>query len=375
MYIPQLQLKNLSAKLQKGKVIVLYGPRRSGKTTLLHHLLEGRSGYKLVSGEDRFVADYLSSQSIEKLKSFVGKSELLVIDEAQKVENIGLNLKLLIDHVPGLAIIATGSSAFDLARKMGEPLTGRKKVLRLFPLSQMELDQIESPEQRAAHLESRLLFGSYPEVVLMNSDEERKEYLLQLVQDALFRDILEYDGIKKARKLIDLLQLIAFQIGKEVSYNELATQLGMSKTTVERYLDLLEQTFVLINVRAFSRNLRSEISKNSRYYFYDVGIRNAVINNFNPINLRDDVGELWENYLVIERIKKQHYYGQLTNYYFWRTYDQKEIDWIEESEGKLAAYEFKWGNKMPKAPKLWKKSYPNSTFEVVNPNNYFEFIT
>ncbi|MCH9611521.1 MAG: hypothetical protein S4CHLAM81_08920 [Chlamydiales bacterium] len=375
MYIPQRQLKNLERKLQKGKVVVLYGPRRTGKTTLLHHFLEGRSGYKLVSGEDRFVAQYLSSGSIEKLKSFIGDTQLLVIDEAQKIENIGLNLKLLVDHLPHLAIIATGSSAFDLAQKMGEPLTGRKKELRLFPLAQLELDQIESMEHRDAHLENRILFGSYPEVVLIPSDSERRSYLLQLVQDALFRDILEYDGIKKARKLIDLLQLIAFQIGKEVSYSELATKLGMSKTTVERYLDLLEKTFILVNVRAFSRNLRSEISKSSRYYFYDVGIRNAVINNFNSLKMRNDVGELWENYLVIERIKRQHYLELFSNHYFWRTYDQKEIDWVEESDGELSAFEFKWGPKIPKAPKLWMKNYPEASFSVINRTNYVQFIT
>lgn len=375
MYIPQWQLRSLHHLIQPGKVVVLYGPRRTGKTTLLRHFLEGKKHYLLVSGEDRYVHEYLSSQSLEKLKSLVGNAKLLVIDEAQKIENIGLNLKLLVDHLPELSIIATGSSTFDLARNVGEPLTGRKKVLKLFPLSQIELGPLETAPETRARLESRLVFGSYPEVVLLPSDSERISYLQELIRDYLYKDILEFEGVKKSKKLIDLLQLIAFQIGKEVSYSELAKQLSMSKTTVEKYLDLLEQVFVLVNIRGFSRNLRSEITKTSRYYFYDAGIRNAVINNFNLLGSRNDTGELWENYLVIERIKKQQYHQIWSNNYFWRTYDQKEIDWIEEREGKLFAFEFKWKNKTTKVPKLWINTYPESSFEVIDPENYLSFIT
>lgn len=375
MYIPQWQLKTVQKIIQPGKVVVIYGPRRIGKTTLLHHFLEGQNNYLLVNGEDLFVHEYLSSQSLEKLKNFIGKAQLLVIDEAQKIENIGLNLKLLVDHLPSLKIIATGSSTFDLARQMGEPLTGRKIVLQLFPLSQIELGKFETAPETKAQLENRLVFGSYPEVVLFPSDRERIGYLHEITRDYLYKDILEFDGIKKSKKLIDLLKLIAFQIGKEVSYSELGKQLGMSKVTIEKYLDLLEQVFVLINIRGFSRNLRSEITKTSRYYFYDLGIRNAIINNFNGFSNRNDIGELWENYLVIERLKKQHYYQIYSNNYFWRTYDQKEIDWIEEREGKLLAYEFKWKNKHTKAPSLWLKTYPEASFEVIHPENYLSFIT
>ncbi len=375
MYIHQFQLDSLKKKIQQGKVIVIYGPRRTGKTTLLKHFLEAEKNYLFVSGDDIYVHDYLASQSIEKLKSFVGTKDLLVIDEAQKIEHIGINLKLLIDHLPHLKIIATGSSTFDLARNVGEPLTGRKKVLLLFPLSQMELNQIETPPERRAHLESRLIYGSYPEVILLPSESERREYLHGLSRDYLYRDILEFEGIKKSKKILDLLQLIAFQIGKEVSYSELATQLGINKITVEKYLDLLEQVFVLVNIRGFSRNLRSEITKTSRYYFYDLGIRNTLINNFNPLSRRNDIGTLWENYLVMERTKKQHYHQILSNNYFWRTYDQKEIDWVEEREDNLFGYEFKWHDKTTKPPKLWEKTYPKAKFEVIDSENYLPFIT
>ncbi|NGX54496.1 MAG: hypothetical protein KR126chlam2_00107 [Chlamydiae bacterium] len=375
MYILQFQLEVLKKKLEKGKVIVIYGPRRVGKTTLLNHFLEGCGDYLFVSGEDVFVHDYLSSQSIEKLRDFVGDKQLLVIDEAQKISNIGINLKLLVDHFPSLSIIATGSSTFDLARKVGEPLTGRKKVLQIFPLAQIEMGKLETPAQTRANLEKRLIFGSYPEVVLLSSDNDKKEYLHELVRDYLYRDILEYEGIKKSKKIIELLQLIALQIGKEVSYSELATRLGLGKATVEKYLDLLEQVFVLINIRGFSRNLRSEITKTSRYYFCDLGIRNALINNFNFFSVRNDVGEVWENYLIMERLKKQHYHQIYANNYFWRTYDQKEIDWIEESEGELHGFEFKWKNRKVKAPALWQKTYPESTFEVISQDNYLDFIT
>ncbi len=375
MYIPRFQLQNLQRKIQPGKVVVLYGPRRVGKTTLLKHFLDQEKDFLSVTGDDILVHDFLSSQSLEKLKNLVGKNSLLVIDEAQKIPHIGINLKLLIDNVPGLKIVATGSSTFDLAKQVGEPLTGRKKVLFLFPVSQMELNAIENPILTAAHLESRLLYGSYPEALLLSSDSEKKEYLNELVRDYLYRDILEYDGIKKSKKIIELLQLIAYQVGKEVSYSELGTQLSLNKVTVEKYLDLLEQVFVLINIRGFSRNLRSEITKTSRYYFYDTGIRNALINNFNSLTRRNDVGELWENYLVIERTKKQHYQQIISNNYFWRTYDQQEIDWVEEREGKLFGYEFKWQEKKVKAPNQWLKTYPEATFELVSSADYLPFIT
>lgn len=235
---------------------------------------------------------------------------------------------------------------------------------------------MENPVDRLQNLEKRLVYGSYPEVVTITSDKERGEYLRELVNAYLFKDILQFEGIHKSKKIIQLLQLLAFQLGKEVSYSKLATQLGINKATVEKYLDLLEQVFVLVNVRGFSRNLRKEITKTSRYYFVDLGIRNALINNFNPLALRDDVGGLWENYLVMERIKKQEYLQIPSNNYFWRTYDQKELDWVEEREGILHGYEFKWKKNSPtKPPKLWEETYKNATYELINQANYLPFIS
>jgi len=375
MYIQQKQLENIDKVIQPGKAVIVYGPRRCGKTTLLKKMLETvKEKYIFANGEDINVQNYLASRSIEKLKRFVGDKRLIVIDEAQKVENIGLNIKLIVDNIPGIKVIATGSSSFDLARQLGEPLTGRKYTLKMFPLAQLELKQRETQAQTDVLLESRLIYGSYPEVVLMGDDSKRVLYLKEIAASYLYRDILELEGIRHADKLVRLLQLLAFQIGKEVSYNELATQLGMSKNTVDKYLDLLEKSFVIFKLKGFSRNLRKEISKNSRYYFYDTGKRNTLINNFNPISMRDDLGMLWENYITSERIKKQEYTGILANNYFWRTYDKKEIDLIEEREGRLYGYEIKWTGKKIKKPAEWLNTYKNSEYHVINKDNYLEFI-
>lgn len=375
MYIHQKQLDQLKTMTQPEKVVVIYGARRTGKTTLLNEFLKGEGlPYLLVNGEDIDVQGYLSSQSIEKLTSFVGSATLLVVDEAQKIPNIGINLKLIVDHIPGIRIIATGSSSFDLARSMGEPLTGRKFTLKLFPLAQMEITQIETRHQTDANLESRLIYGSYPEVVLTQDNRMREQYLKELVSSYLYKDILELEGVRNASKISRLLQLIAFQIGKEVSYTEIGTSLGMSKNTVERYLDLLEKAFVLQRLPGFSRNLRNEITKNSRYCFLDNGIRNALISNFNSLELRNDVGELWENYLIMERLKRQEYLGEIANTYFWRTYTRKELDLVEERGGRLYGYEMKWGKEKPKAPKEWISAYPESSYMLVNRENYLDFI-
>lgn len=375
MYIPRKALKQIESLEQKNKVVVIYGARRVGKTTVLKKYLENKRDYLFVTGEDIFVHEFLSSNSIEKLKNFIGNKKLLVIDEAQCIPSIGKNLKLIVDHIPDIRVIVTGSSTLDLTESMNEPLTGRKYTITMFPIAQIELCDIENQAESKAQLDERLIFGSYPEVIVLKGNDARKENLHELVSSYLFKDILALEGIRKTKKIVDLLVLLAFQIGKEVSHNELATQLSMSKTTVEKYLDLLEKTFVLINIRGFSKNLRSEVTKTSRYYFCDNGIRNALINNFNPLSLRNDVGSLWENYLVIERIKKQNCLRQWSNNYFWRTYDQKEIDFVEERDGKIFGYEFKWGNSYVKAPALWQKTYPNASFEYINKNNYFSFIT
>lgn len=375
MYIPQKQIENLRKLIQPGKVMVIYGPRRVGKTTLLKKYLEGENHSVLfVNGDDIIVRQYLESQSIQTLRDFVGHHRLLVVDEAQHVEKIGLNLKLIVDHIPGIKVIVTGSSSFDLAQDVGEPLTGRKYVLKLFPLAQMEISKIEKRHETTAGLESRLIYGSYPEVVLIRDNRRREDYLRELIQSYLFKDILVLEGIRYANKLLRLLQLLAFQIGKQVSFTELGKQLSMSKNTVERYLDLLEKVFVIYKLSGFSRNLRKEITKSQRYFFYDTGVRNALIGNFNPLAVRNDLGELWENYIITERMKRQEYLRSVTNSYFWRTYDKKEIDLVEEREGKLFGYEVKWKKERVKIPRDWTGGYPGAAFEVIHRENYLKFI-
>ena len=376
-YIPQAQLTRLSRLVAPGKVVVVYGPRRVGKTTLVRRYVQQYEPDALVvTGEDITVREYLESQSLAKLKSFVGSRRTLIVDEAQYVRQIGLNLKLLVDHVEGLRVIATGSSSFDLAQQTGEPLTGRKYTLLLLPLAQLEIGSIEAAHETKARLDARLVYGSYPEVVLMESNEARQTYLKELVASYLFKDILQLEGIRHPDKLMRLLQLVAFQVGREVAVTELGGQLGMNKVTVERYLDLLEKTCVVYGRRGFSRNLRKEITKSRRYYFYDNGIRNALISNFSPLSLRDDAGALWENYVLVERLKHNLYTGRLAESYFWRTYDRQEIDLIEAWGGHLHAAEVKWSPRSASGPpRGWRQAYPDSSFRVVHQENYLDFIT
>ena len=376
MYVPQKQIENLKNLIAPGKVAVIYGARRVGKTTLLKKFLEDKStsDFLFVNGDDIVSRQYLESQSIEKLRDFVGAASFLIVDEAQYVEKIGLNLKLIIDHIPNIKVIATGSSSFELARDFGEPLTGRKFVLKLFPLAQIEISQIEKRHETLANLEARLLFGSYPEVVTTRDNQQREAYLRELISSYLFKDILALEGIRYSNKLSRLLQLLAFQIGKQVSLTELGRQLSMSKNTIERYLDLLEKVFVIFRLSGFSRNLRKEISKSNRFFFYDNGIRNALIGNFNPLEIRNDVGQLWENYIISERLKRQEYLREAASSYFWRTYDKKEIDFVEERQGKLFGYEIKWTKTRAKAPKDWQKNYPGAEFEMIHRENYSQFI-
>ncbi|MCK4987233.1 MAG: ATP-binding protein, partial [Desulfobacterales bacterium] len=322
MYVPQKQLENLRSLIQSGKVIVIYGARQVGKTTLLRKFVENldKEAVLFVNGDDITARQFLESQSVENLKDFVGRHKYLIVDEAQYVRNIGLNLKLIVDHIPEIKVIATGSSSFDLAQNVGEPLTGRRFVLKLFPLAQMEISNLEKTHVTAANLETRLIYGSYPEVVTLRDNKLREEYLRELIASYLFKDILALEGIRYSDKLVRLLQLLAFQIGNEVSLSEIGRQLAMSKNTVERYLNLLEKVFVIFRLTGFSRNLRKEITKNNRYFFYDVGIRNAVVGMFNPLNLRDDTGKIWKNYIISEFLKHREYQRLSPRFYFWRTY-------------------------------------------------------
>lgn len=376
MKIERIAKSRLYEMLIAGKVIVLLGARRTGKTTLLKEMITGLSeDYIFWNGEDFAVHDLLRRRSTQNYSNLIGNKTLLIIDEAQKIPDAGNILKLIIDSFESLKIIVTGSSAFDLKNMTGEPLTGRKKELFLFPFSEEELTHIETPIQRHDNLKQRLIFGNMPEVVNVNSTIEKKSYLNELVNSYLMKDILIYENIKNAEKIFDLLKLISFQIGKEVSLNELSRSLGISKNTVDRYLDLLTKVYILHKLRGFSRNLRKEVVNHAKYFFYDNGIRNAVINNFNSLGQRNDIGALWENYIIGERIKFMSYNNIYSTNYFWRTYDQQEIDWVEERGGKLYAYEFKWKEQKVKIPASWKKNYPDSVFQIINNENYFDWIT
>lgn len=375
-FIQRALEKQLFKKLKPNKVVILLGARRTGKTTFLRQMMEKMEGsFLLLNGEDITTVEILKRRSVEHYKRLLGKRKLLIVDEAQKIPEIGAILKLMVDEIKGLKIIASGSSAFDLSGKIGEPLTGRSFTLQMFPLSQLELSRVENLSQTAARLEERLVFGSYPEIGKYKGNDEKAEYLRELVNGYLLKDILTFDGIRNSGKMFDLLRLVAFQTGKEVSMEELGRQLGMSKNTAERYLDLLSKVFVIFKLKAFSGNPRKEISKSSKWYFFDNGIRNALIANFSPLSLRNDVGELWENYLISERIKCQHYKNHTVHNFFWRTYQHQEIDWVEQRDGKLFAYEMKWSNrKLPKAPSVWKELYPKSNFNPLNKDNYLGFI-
>ena len=361
--------------LQKGKVFVLMGPRRVGKTELIKRLLVHFDGKVFSgSGDNLDLREALSSQRLQRINSALGSYDLIFIDEAQRIPDIGYSIKLLIDSSPDKTIVLTGSSSFELAGQLGEPLTGRQKQKRLFPLSVVELYEQFGGMRVLEILDGLLIFGSYPEVLNQETRIDKTEYLHSLRDSYLLKDIFEFESLKYSEKLFDLLKLLAFQIGNEVSLNELANSLGMAKQSVERYISLLEKAFVVKRLGGFSRNLRNEITKSSRYYFLDNGVRNAIINNFNPVESRNDIGMLWENFMVMERLKKQEYQRVFSNNYFWRTYDQKEIDLIEDRGGKLYAFEFKYGSAKVKAPKQWLNAYPDSEFEIVTPENFIEFL-
>lgn len=365
----------ISSALVPGKVVILLGARRTGKTVLLKKLVsEANEPVLLFNGEDIEVQRLLETRSIANYERLLGTTRFLVIDEAQKIPEIGKILKLMIDSIPGLKILVTGSSAFDLSGKLGEPLTGRNKSFHLFPLSEQELDHLNPPTEKRAFLEDRLVFGSYPEVVSINGAEAKKDYLRDLVNDYLLRDLLAYEGIRNSGKIKDLLRLIAFQLGSEVSMNELSSNLGIARNTVENYLDLLTKVFVIFKVEGYSRNLRKEVTKSSKWFFYDNGIRNTLIANLNPLSLRTDTGSLWENFMISERLKYQEYNRILSNNFFWRTYDKQEIDWIEERDGKLFGFEFKFSKTKAKIPVAFASAYPEAEFRVISSHDYHEFL-
>ena len=367
------QITNL---LDSNKVILILGTRRVGKTFLINSIQKNyQSKILFLNGEDFDVQEIIKNRSISNYKRLVGDNKLIIIDEAQSIPEIGMALKLLIDTNPNLTIIATGSSSLDLMNKTGEPLTGRHYQFNLYPLSQMELMQNENFLETKQNLEERLIFGSYPELINIVSSDDKRNYLQQLVQSYLLKDILSFGGIKHSDKIVSLLRLIAYQVGSEVSYNELGTQLGMNRLTVESYLDLLSKVFIIYKLPSYSTNQRKEVTKSSKWYFFDNGIRNAIINDFRTPTLRNDIGILWENYLVSERIKSNKYLNQTKELYFWRNYNQQEIDLIEVRDGMIATFEFKYSdNKKIKQPISFNTLYPESTFECINKDNYLDFV-
>lgn len=365
--------KAILEELEKGFIVGLFGARRTGKTFLMKYLKNQLEGVLYVQGDNLDVAEILSQPRLSVLEPFVQGYQYLFIDEAQEIQGIGKTLKLMADTIPDLKIFITGSSALDLRNFIGEPLVGRSKFFNLFPIAQAELN--ESFIEAKNRLKHKLIFGSYPQVINAKPTEEKISILSSIRNGYLLKDLLMLDRQKDPVFIHGLLRLLAYQIGNNLSYSELASNLKVSHHTIQRYLKLLEQTFVLFSMPGFSRNLRKEYSKTPRYYFWDNGIRNAVINNYSPLNSRDDNGKLWENYCLAERMKYNHYQGRDVSTFFWHTYDQKEIDLIEDSMGKLAAFEFKWGQKNIKVPKAFIQAYPKATFEVIYPENYLPFIS
>ena len=361
--------------IHPNKVTVIYGPRRVGKTTLLQgYLRQTRLKYKLDSGDNIRTQQLLSSQDFKQIMAYVEGYELLAIDEAQNIPNIGMGLKILVDQVPGIKVVVTGSSSFELAGQVGEPLTGRKLTLTLFPLAQSELMPAYNKFDLREKLPDFLIYGMYPEVLLATTNQARVEVLMEIANAYLLKDILSFDRVRSSRTLLDLLKLMAFQMGSEVSLNELGTQLGVDTKTVQRYLDLLEKAFVIVRLGGLSRNLRQEVRNKYKYYFLDTGIRNAIIAQFNSLDLRNDVGALWENFMIMERLKYRTYAPLYANMYFWRTYDQQEIDLVEERDGNFHAYEFKWSQNKPVLPPAnWTTAYPDAKYSVITPANFSDF--
>ena len=374
MEIERAALALIFKKLQPNKVVLLLGARRVGKTKLIEKLIEKVAEKTLfLNGDDVETHNLLDVQSTANFKRILGDTQLLIIDEAQEIPNIGKKLKLMVDTIEGLKILVTGSSAFEINNQIGEPLVGRMKTIHLYPIAQIEFSKTENFLDTKNNLEDRLILGSYPELSKITNREDKINYLKELVNTQLLRDIFAFEGIKKRDKIIALLQMIAFRTGSELSLESLGRDLQISKNTVEKYLDLFSKVFIIYSVSGFSRNRDNEITKMKKWYFVDNGIRNTIINSFSPLNSREDVGKLWENYLNSERIKKMSYSENFVHDYFWRTHTKQEIDRLEEKDGKLSAFEYKYGKAKFKIPTEFAKSYPEASFEIINQDNYLEY--
>ncbi|WP_306422316.1 ATP-binding protein [Algoriphagus sp. AGSA1] len=372
MVMIERDLKNkISSKLFKGKTIVLIGARQVGKTTLIREVLLGKD-FLFLDGDDPLVRQRLTNPNTKEIETIIGISEIVFIDEAQRIENIGITAKIIHDQFKNVQLIISGSSAFELRNRTNEPLTGRKFEYFLYPLSYAEYEKSTQYLDAVRDLENRLIYGFYPDVV--NNRGEERNILNEIAESYLFRDILSFANIKKPEVLEKILRALAFQLGSEVSYNEIAQLTGVDKNTVSNYIHLLELSFIVYPLTSFSRNLRNEIKTNRKIYFYDNGIRNAIIQNFNPIALRNDAGALWENFLMSERHKRNHYYKKHCNSYFWRTKQQQEIDYVEESDGKITGFEFKWNpNAKVKIPSSFVETYEADS-KVISKENFREFV-
>jgi len=361
----------IAQKFGKGKAIILIGPRQVGKTTLIKNLLKNKE-YFFLDADDPTVQAVLTSPNTEQLRSIIGKHKTIFIDEAQRIPGIGLTLKIITDQFKDVQLLISGSSSFDLSNEVNEPLTGRKWQFELFPVSWQEYELKQGYLKAEQQLENRLLYGFYPDV--LNHQGEEVEVLKQLVNSYLYKDILTYANIRKPAVLEKLVQALAFQVGSEVNYNELAQLVGVDKNTINNYIDILQKGYVVFKLGSFSRNLRNEIKRNQKIYFYDIGVRNMVIGNFTSLELRQDKGAIWENFLIAERIKQNAYTENLAKMYFWRTKQRQEIDFIEEENGNLSAFEFKWNAKgKTKLPKTFMNNY-DSSGSFVDRSNFREFV-
>ena len=371
--INRLLGKIIDGRLDSGKAIIVLGSRQTGKTSLLKSIFEGKDGVLFMNGDDVDIRNLFENINASRLKAIIGNHRYLVVDEAQRIPDVGLKFKLITDQMPAVQLIASGSSAFELANKLNEPLTGRKWEYRMFPLSFKEMVDHHGLLEETRLLKHRMLYGYYPDVV--NQQGAEKEILKQLSESFLYKDILLMDQVKRPESLVRLLQALAYQVGSQVSYNELAQICSLDTKTVEKYITLLEQSFVVFKLTSLSRNLRNELKKSRKIYFYDNGVRNALIANFNQIENRTDVGALWENFLVSERMKYNHYSGRWVNSWFWRTTEQAEVDYVEEADGQMFAYEFKWNsNAKMKVSKTFTKAYAESKVDFIHPGNFESFL-
>ena len=376
MNIPRLIQQQMMTKIGTQKVLMLYGTRRTGKTTIIENIVNKYpDDTLLLQGEDMQVSEILQRRTISNYTQLVAGKKIVIIDEAQTIPEIGKILKLMIDGIKGITIIVTGSSSFDLVYATGEPLVGRNIIYQLYPIAQTELSAVEDYMTTIKNLEQRLIYGSYPELWHIDNFQEKGNYLKQMVSSYLLKDLLTLENIKGADVLYRLLQLLAWQVGSQVSTVELGNNLQLNKGTIERYLDLLTKVFIIYPLNGYSNNLRKEVTKSKKWYFFDNGLRNALINNFSPLSQRNDIGQLWEQYVLSERIKNNTYQGYQPQYFFWRTYDGQEIDLIESSNGKLETFECKWKNNQAKKPVAFAKAYPNASFTVVSQENYLDVIS